>query len=94
MNRDKSTETAAEAKGEQTKETTAAPSKDPRKMIANQTDVAMGKRVAICKASRRFERYGLVRDGQDIVRLAADIAGSVEGKDVEIEVTRHAKGKS
>ncbi len=86
MNRDQSTETAEEAKGETT-EKVAVPEKKsgPRVMIANQADVAMGKRVAVCKASRRFERYGLVKDGQDLVRLVGDIAGAVADKPHEVE---------
>jgi hypothetical protein len=88
-NRDSSTEKAVENTVSRSEE--EAPVKEPRKMVPNQVDVGMGKRTQITKSARRFERYGHVKDGQDLVRLVADIAGAVEGKDAEVVATRYKK---
>lgn len=63
-------------------------------MVPAQSDVAMGKRVQITKSAKRFERYGNVADGQDLVRMVSEIAGSLAGKPSEVESARHKKKTS
>ena len=89
INRDESTESDADAKGETIPQSADVPNKDD--MVANQADVDLRKRMSITKAAKRFERYGNVEDAQNLVGLVHDIEGSVVGKKTHVVSPRLRK---
>ena len=54
--------------------------KAPTKEVPTHTNIDRVTRMRITKRAKRFERYGLIKDGQDLVDLVAEIAGGLDGK--------------
>ena len=92
MNRDDSNEKKGDAsearedrKSAQVDDQAKAEAKpDDGKRVANIAAIPVPKRVAITKIAKRFERYGHVRDGQQLVELIKPVAKVVKGEPVEV----------
>ena len=54
--------------------------KAPTKEVPTHTNIDRVTRMRITKRAKRFERYGLIEDGQQLVDLVADISGGLDGK--------------
>ncbi len=91
MNRDESTEEKEETEEAKTAEV-SKPEKKLDIMTPNAADVDFRKRMSITRAAKRFERYGHVQDGQDLVSLIGDVAKIVDGKATHVVAPRHRKG--
>ncbi len=48
--------------------------------VPTHTNIDRVTRMRITKRAKRFERYGLIQDGQQLVDLVAEIAGGLDGK--------------